>query len=237
MPKLPVTHKQPKEFGFQPSCAHSLISQTTTPFHWESCLHPPKPVIPVFGAVLSGSLYGALLTFVRSLSFYGVKVTGVFMTLFHSLHVKFSCIYIHIITYSIYVFSRENGGGGGGGDELSLRFILFLLHGLWGEFRLCVTDSPVWGSFSPVLLRRRLRHWPRHTWMFLLRFNHLQDEYYTVTRHTLFLVSSAHYILLFVARCAYGGRGGKLFNCTQWGVNILRHFHRLLLIILLLPSP
>ena len=34
-------------------------------------------------------------------------------------------------------FSRENGGeGGGGGDELSLRFILFLLHGLWGEFRL-----------------------------------------------------------------------------------------------------
>ena len=25
---------------------------------------------------------------------------------------KFSCIYIHIITYSIYVFSRENGGGG-----------------------------------------------------------------------------------------------------------------------------
>ena len=46
---------------------------------------------------------------------------------------KFSCIYIHIITYSIYVFSRENAGGGGGGggaDELSLRFILFLLHGL-----------------------------------------------------------------------------------------------------------
>ena len=27
--------------------------------------------------------------------------------------VKFSCIYIHIITYSIYVFSSENGGGGG----------------------------------------------------------------------------------------------------------------------------
>ena len=25
---------------------------------------------------------------------------------------KFSCIYIHIITYSIYVFSSENGGGG-----------------------------------------------------------------------------------------------------------------------------
>ena len=40
------THKQPKEFSFQPSYARSLISQTTTPFHWESCFHPPKPVIP-----------------------------------------------------------------------------------------------------------------------------------------------------------------------------------------------
>ena len=31
---------------------------------------------------------------------------------------KFSCIYFHIITYSIYVFSRENGGGGGWGGGL-----------------------------------------------------------------------------------------------------------------------
>ena len=36
--------------------------------------------------------------------------------------------------YYIYVFCRENGGGGG--DELSLRFILFLLYGLQGEIRL-----------------------------------------------------------------------------------------------------
>ena len=50
---------------------------------------------------------------------------------------KFSCIYVHILTYYIYVFCRENGvGGGGGGDGLSLRFILFLLHGIRGEFRL-----------------------------------------------------------------------------------------------------
>ena len=35
------------------------------------------------------------------------------MTFPQSLHVKFSCIYIHIITYSIYVFSSESGGGGG----------------------------------------------------------------------------------------------------------------------------
>ena len=32
-------------------------------------------------------------------------------------------------------FCRENGGGGGS-DGLSLWFILFLLHGLWGEIRL-----------------------------------------------------------------------------------------------------
>ena len=28
---------------------------------------------------------------------------------------KFSCIFIHIITYSIYVFYSENGVGRGGG--------------------------------------------------------------------------------------------------------------------------
>ena len=123
------TNKQPKEFGFQPSYARSLISQTTTPFHWEYCLHPPKPVIPVFGAVLSRSLYGALLTFVRSLSVYGVKVTCVF---FNDFSIESSCeVFMHIYSYYnvFYLrFSRENGGGGG--DGLSLRFILFLLHGL-----------------------------------------------------------------------------------------------------------
>ena len=40
-----------------------------------------------------------------------------------------------------------------------------------------VPYSPVWGSFRPVLLRRRLRRWPHHIWKLLLRFNHLQDEY------------------------------------------------------------
>ena len=40
------------------------------------------------------------------------------MTLFHSLHVKFSCISVHIITYYIYDFYRENGVGGGGGNGL-----------------------------------------------------------------------------------------------------------------------
>ena len=44
------THTQPKEFDFHPSYARSLVSLTTTPlltpFHWESRLHTPKPVIP-----------------------------------------------------------------------------------------------------------------------------------------------------------------------------------------------
>ena len=71
---------------------------------------------------------------------------------------KFSCICVHIVTYYIYVFCREKRGGGGGGDGLSLRFILFLLHGLRGDIRfMSVTDSPIWGSFNPVLLRRLLR--------------------------------------------------------------------------------
>ena len=42
--------------------------------------------------------------------------------------------------------------------------------------------------------------------------------------YSLFLVSSAHYILLFIAWCAYGGRGGLLFHCARRCVNILRLF-------------
>ena len=67
---------------------------------------------------------------------------------------KFSCIYIHIITYSIYVFSRENGGGG----VMNLVYCSSSSSYMDGEVNfVCVTDSPVWGSFNPVLLRRRLR--------------------------------------------------------------------------------
>ena len=65
---------------------------------------------------------------------------------------KFSCIYVHL-TYSIYVFSRENGGE-----------VMNLVYGSSSSFYMdcevnfvCVTDSPVWGSFNPVLLRRCLR--------------------------------------------------------------------------------
>ena len=48
----------------------------------------------------------------------------------------FSCISVHILTYYFYVFIVKMGVGGS--DGLSLRFILFLLHGLWGEIRLWV---------------------------------------------------------------------------------------------------
>ena len=78
--------------------------------------------------MLSRSLYGTLLTYVRSLSVYGVKVTGVF----YDFNIESSCeVFMHIYSYYnvFYLrFSRENGWGGG--DGLSLRFILFLLHGL-----------------------------------------------------------------------------------------------------------
>ena len=43
----------------------------------------------------------------------------------------FSCISVHIITYYFYVFIVKTGGGeGSSSDGLSLRFVLFLLHGL-----------------------------------------------------------------------------------------------------------
>ena len=83
---------------------------------------------------------------------------------------KFSCVYVPIITSYIYVFCHENRRGE----------VMDLVYGSSSssymdcevKFVMSVTDLPVWGSFNPVLLRR----WPRHTWMFLLRFSHLQDE-------------------------------------------------------------
>ena len=42
---------------------------------------------------------------------------------------------------------------------------------------LSVTIGLIRDSFLTVLLRRRLRRWPLHTWMFLLRFDYLKDDY------------------------------------------------------------
>ena len=61
----------------------------------------------------------------------------------------FSCIFVHILTYYLYVFCRENGGGGGGGsDRHSLQFILFLLHGLCAP---ASTPSSLTSSYMDVL--------------------------------------------------------------------------------------
>ena len=46
------------------------------------------------------------------------------------------CSYFNV--FSLRFLSWKRSGGGGGSDGLSLRFILFLLHGLWGENRLWV---------------------------------------------------------------------------------------------------
>ena len=44
---------------------------------------------------------------------------------------KFSCIYIHIITYSIYVFFCENGGRGG---------VMNLVYGSSSSYMDCEVD-------------------------------------------------------------------------------------------------
>ena len=54
---------------------------------------------------------------------------------------------------------------------------IFLLRGLCGALCFVCYDWPNYISFRTVLLRRRLRRWPLHTWMFLLRFDYLKDEY------------------------------------------------------------
>ena len=45
------------------------------------------------------------------------------------------------------------------------------------NFVCCYADSPISGSFNPVLLRRCFVVGPRHTWMYPLRFILQQDEY------------------------------------------------------------
>ena len=85
--------------------------------------------------------------------------------------------------------------------------ILFLLHGLWGKFRLwvlpirrsgvCLNQCSCVGAFvvDLIIIGCSSTDQPPSEWVL--------DGY---PSYSLFLVSSAHYILLFVARCAYGGR-------------------------------
>ena len=73
----------------------------------------------------------ALLYFVRSPFTYGFKVTGVYLD-FLSRHSVIAFILSYSTKCSAIIRFLLNLGGGG---ELSLRFIIFLLHGLYGVFR------------------------------------------------------------------------------------------------------
>ena len=73
-------------------------------------------------------------------------------------------------------FYRENGGGGevmdlvyGSSSSLDMNCEV--------NFVCCYADSPISGSFNPVLLRQCFVVGPRHTWMYPLRFILQQDEY------------------------------------------------------------
>ena len=83
------------------------------------------------------------------------------------------CLCFHVLFLRFY---RENGGGGG---------VMDLVYGSSSSldvncevnFVCCYADSPISGSFNPVLLRRCFVVRPRHTWMYPLRFILQQDEY------------------------------------------------------------
>ena len=97
--------------------------------------------------------------------------------------------------------------------------------------------SPVWGSFRPVLLSRRLRHWPR-LWKLLLQFNHLQLS----TRRLPVILFVSRFECPFISCCLLCGvpmvaGGGFSFICVRWHVNNLRLINCLLSIVLLLPPP
>ena len=147
----------------------------------------------------------------------------------------FSCVSVCVFTYYFYVFIVKTGGRGGG---LSLQFILFPRHELWGEFRVLLCWFAYIRFVSPSASASMFRRWtssymdvpftvhPPAGWVL--------DDY---PSYSLFLVSSAHYILLCIAWCVYGGRGGLLLVCSLRRVNIWRLFQSIFLIILLPPPP
>ena len=129
---------------------------------------------------------------------------------------------------------------GGWGDEFSLRFNIFLLHGLLGVFQWwVVTVSTVRGSCTPVLLHQRLRRCTPHLWKLLLLFTApsgwVADGYPSYS-----LVSRIEF--LFISCCLLRGvpvvaGGGYYIVCVMSHVGNLRLVNSLLLIILLLPPP
>ena len=187
-PKLPENTHKPMETSFHPPLtlvpllANYPHSHYSPPFLGGPTNTHPFLVIPSFGVPGVGCAPGPLLYFVRSPLPYGFKATGVYLVSFYrGIQCLLSCLN-HILPNVVhYTFFREIwwGGGGGGG-------VMNLVYGsssssyvdckvFFGDE--CFKFSPVWGSFRPVLLHRRLRRWPRHLWKLRLRFNHLQDEY------------------------------------------------------------
>ena len=73
----------------------------------------------------------------------------------------FSCVSVCVFTYYFYVFIVKTGGGG----------VMDLVYGSSSSldmdcevnFACCYADSPISGSFNPVLLRRCFVVGPRHT--------------------------------------------------------------------------
>ena len=139
-----------------------------------------------------------------------------------------------------FTFFAEIGGGGGvGGDELSLRFIIFLLHGLYGVFGdecfifrrsgVRITQCSYIGAYVVGLI--------------------IFGRYFCGS--TSFRMSTRRLpVILFVSRFGYpiiscsllrgapvGAGGGFYFVCILWHVSNLRLIHGLLIIILLLPPP
>ena len=86
----------------------------------------------------------------------------------------FSCVSVCVFAYYIYVFIVKTGGGVmdldyGSSSSLDMNCEV--------NFVCCYADSPLSGSFNPVLLRRCFVVGPRHTWMYPLQFILQQDEY------------------------------------------------------------
>ena len=87
----------------------------------------------------------------------------------------FSCVSVCVFTYYFYVFIVKTGGRGvmnlvyGSSSSLDMNCEM--------NFVYCYADSPISGSFNPVLLRRCFVVRPRYTWMYPLRFILQQDEY------------------------------------------------------------
>ena len=83
---------------------------------------------------------------------------------------------------------------------------IFLLRGLCGALCFVCYDWPNLASFRTVLLRRRIRRWPLHIWMFLLRFDTLRMSTRRLSVMLFVFSFRVTYILLFVAWCTCGGR-------------------------------